>query len=242
MSILNRMYVHKVKSKKDLPKSLGPQHHSIYDEDSWRVFRIMSEFVDGFEIMSEIGPAVTIFGSARKKPGDRYYELACEIGHKLAKAGYTIITGGGPGIMEAANKGATDANGCSVGLNIILPQEQCTNSYVNIPVGFRYFFVRKVMFIKYASAVVIMPGGLGTMDEFFEVLTLIQTDKIRPFPVILVGSDYWKGLLDWIGKNMIEEGMLDKVDLTIFKVVDQADQVVKEIKKINKPKKLKVNF
>jgi uncharacterized protein (TIGR00730 family) len=236
------MYPRIVKSKKNLPKSLGPQRKSIYDEDSWRVFRIMSEFVDGFEIMSEIGPAITIFGSARKKPEDKYYQLAKEISFKLCKAGYTIITGGGPGIMEAANQGASEAKGCSVGLNIVLPQEQTINPYVNVPVGFRYFFVRKVMFIKYASATIIMPGGLGTMDEFFEVMTLIQTDKIRPFPVILVGSAYWKGLLEWIEQNMIEGGMLEKTDLSLFKVMDDPDAIVREIKKKTRPNKGKVNF
>lgn len=202
-----------------------------YDGDTWRVFRIMSELVDGFEIMSEIGPAVTIFGSARTLPKHPHYHKTQEIAFKLAQKGYSIITGGGSGIMEAANRGAHEAGGCSVGLNIDLPMEQVVNSYVNVPVGFRYFFVRKVMFIKYASAVLVMPGGMGTMDECFEVVTLIQTEKVRKIPVILVGREYWKGLLDWMTNRMIKEGMLDQKELSIFKIMDDPGAIVKEIKK-----------
>jgi len=214
------------------------KRQKCYDEDSWRVFRIMAEFVDGFEIMSQIGPAVTIFGSARAKPKDRYYKLAEEIGKRLAANGLAVITGGGPGIMEAANKGAGEEAGCSIGLNIALPMEQHVNPYVNLPVGFRYFFVRKVMFIKYASAAIIMPGGFGTLDEFFELLTLIQTKKIRRFPVILVGRDYWQGLLDWIRASMIGEGMITAAELSICKVMDDPERIVREIKRSFKGKRL----
>lgn len=202
-----------------------------YQEDPWRVFRIMSEFVSGFETLSACGSAITIFGSARLTEKSPDYRDAREISQKLARAGYAIITGGGPGIMEAANRGATDARGRSVGLNIELPMEQCVNPYVNVPVGFRYFFVRKVMFIKYASAVVIMPGGFGTMDEMFEVLTLVQTKKIKDIPIILYNSSYWKGLLDWIGTAMPRHGMITKADLALFKVIDTPDGVVREIRR-----------
>lgn len=204
---------------------------TLYDQDPWRVFRIMSEFVEGFDMLSPCGPAVTIFGSARTKSTSPEYQLVRKVAADLAKAGYVIITGGGPGMMEAANHGASDAAGVSVGLNIELPMEQSVNPFVNVPVGFRYFFVRKVMFLKYASAVIVSPGGLGTLDECFEVLTLIQTRKIKPIPVILIGSDYWKGLLDWIYGTMVKHGMVDRNELEIFKVMDDPDAIVKEIKK-----------
>lgn len=232
-----------------LPKGLRKKtvkpakQRDLYHEDPWRVFRIMSEFVDGFDAMSEIGPAVTIFGSAREKPGSLYYQKAKKIGSLLAKAGFAVITGGGPGLMEAANKGANEMGGRSVGLNIELPSEQVLNPYVNMPIGFRYFFIRKVMFIKYASAVIIMPGGLGTMDEFFEVMTLIQTEKIRPFPMILIGTEYWKGLLDWIENSMVENGMVSSHELKIYQVMDDPDQVIREIKRrTGIAKGRKVNF
>ncbi|MHB9155115.1 MAG: LOG family protein [Endomicrobiales bacterium] len=204
---------------------------ALYNEDPWRVFRIMSEFVEGFDLLSETGSAITLFGSARSQEDSPDYEAARRISYQLCKSGYAVITGGGPGIMEAANRGAKEAAGCSIGLNIELPMEQSLNPYVNIPMGFRYFFVRKVMFIKYASAVVVMPGGLGTMDEFFEVLTLIQTKKIHRIPVILFRGSYWKGLLEWVRKTMVPYGMVTEEELSIFKVVDDPDQVVKEIKK-----------
>lgn len=214
-----------------------------YDEDTWRIFRIMAEFVDGFEIMSQIGPAVTIFGSARVNSNDPYYRLAEEIGRKLSQAGFAVITGGGPGLMEAANKGACQGDSRSIGLNIALPMEQHLNPFVNLPVGFRYFFVRKVMFIKYASAAIIMPGGFGTLDEFFELLTLIQTDKIRPFPVILVGRDYWKGLLEWVKKSMVGHGMITREEFDIFRVLDEPEKILQEVKRAFKPKRLeKANF
>ncbi len=224
------------------PAAAQKRRKKFYDEDPWRVFRIMAEFVDGFEIMSQIGPAVTLFGSARAKPGDPHYLLAEEIGRKLSKAGFSIITGGGPGIMEAANKGASAGPSRSIGLNIALPLEQCLNPFVSLPVGFRYFFVRKVMFIKYASAVVIMPGGFGTLDEFFELLTLIQTDKIRQFPVILVGRSYWQGLLDWVRTSMVGGGMISAPDLSIFKVMDDPNLIVKEIRRALRHERRDANF
>ena len=202
----------------------------INPQESWRIFRIMAEFVDGIETLSSLEPAVTIFGSARCKPDDKYYLMAVELAGMLAREGYSIITGGGPGIMEAANKGAYEAGGQSVGLNIVLPFAQSLNPYTNIHINFRYFFVRKVMFVKYAMSYVIFPGGFGTMDELFEALTLIQTDKLKPFPVILVGSDFWGGLLSWITGTMLKELKIVEKDLGIFTVVDSAADAVEIIK------------
>ena len=199
-------------------------------QESWRIFRIMAEFVDGIETLSSLEPAVTIFGSSRSKPGDKYYAMAEEMGNLLAKEGFTVITGGGPGIMEAANKGALEAAGQSVGLNIELPFEQKLNPYTNIHINFRYFFVRKVMFVKYAMSYVIFPGGFGTMDELFESLTLIQTDKMKPFPVILIGSDYWGGLLNWINDTMLKQNMILPEDTAIFTLVDSPSDAVEIIK------------
>jgi uncharacterized protein (TIGR00730 family) len=206
-------------------------NHTLYDQDPWRVFRIMSEFVEGFDMLSPVGPAITIFGSARTKSTSPQYQAVRKISAGLAKAGYAIITGGGPGMMEAANAGGKDGNGVSIGLNIELPMEQSTNPFVNVPVGFRYFFVRKVMFLKYASAVIVAPGGLGTLDECFEVLTLIQTHKIKNIPVILYGSAYWKGLIDWIFGTMVPAGMVERDELKMFKVMDDPEDIIKEIKK-----------
>ena len=200
-------------------------------EDTWRIFRIMSEFVDGFEVLSKIGKAVTIFGSARTKPDVRFYELAEEVAYHIAKAGYAVITGSGPGLMEAANKGAQRAEGLSVGLNIHLPCEQKPNKYVDTVLGFRYFFVRKVMFVKYAKAFVILPGGYGTLDEFFEAITLIQTERIAKFPVILFNSQYWKPLLAWLKDTVYGHGNVDRSDLDLFIVVDEPKEVVQAIKK-----------
>lgn len=202
----------------------------INSQESWRMFRIMAEFVDGIEMLSRLEPAVTIFGSARSKPGDKYYTMAENLSRLLVHEGFSVITGGGPGIMEAANKGAFESGGNSVGLNIVLPFEQQLNPYTNIHLNFRYFFVRKVMFVKYAMSYVIFPGGFGTMDELFEALTLIQTDKIKPFPVILVGSDYWGGLLSWIRESMLKELMITPEDRAIFTVVDSPADAVEIIK------------
>jgi uncharacterized protein (TIGR00730 family) len=209
------------------------------EQDTWRMFRIMSEFVDGFENLRDIRPAVTIFGSARTLPTDKDYELTREIGYGLSKRGFSIITGGGPGVMEAANLGAHEAGGRSVGCNIELPFEQKPNPYINLPVNFHYFFIRKVMFLRYTSAVIVLPGGFGTMDELFEVLTLVQTHKIDPFPVILVNKKFWQGALDWI-ENMIlgERKYIDKGDLKIFQVVDKPEEAVQIITKYYRYKKL----
>ena len=200
--------------------------------DSWRLFRIMSEFVEGFDSLSSIkGPAVSFFGSARTKPDDPYYELTTMIAAELVNNDYAVITGGGPGIMEAANKGAAEAGGNSVGLNINLPFEQEPNIFTNLPLSFKYFFVRKVMFIKYALAFICMPGGFGTLDEAFEALTLIQTKRIKPFPVILVGTDYWSGLVDWMKEKMLAADKIDNEDMVIFNVMDEPVEIVSYIKK-----------
>jgi len=203
---------------------------SINPNEAWRVFRIMSEFVEGVETLSKLSPAVTIFGSARAKQGDKYYNQAQELATELVKEGFALITGGGPGIMEAANRGAIAAGGKSVGLNIELPSEQQPNPYTNLHINFRYFFIRKVMFIRYAIAYVIFPGGFGTLDELFEALTLIQTDKIRPFPVIMIGRDYWAGLLGWIDNTMVKEDKITQEDRSIIKTTDSIEDVVEIIK------------
>jgi len=199
-------------------------------EDLWRIFRIMSEFVEGFQELSTVGPAVSFFGSARTGREDRYYKLAQKTAYEIAKEGYAVITGGGGGIMEAANKGAAAAGGKSVGLNIELPHEQIPNEYQNISLSFRYFFVRKVMFLKYAHGFIVFPGGYGTMDEFNEALVLIQTLRQASFPVILMGSDYWKGLIDWIRDKMLaEHGFISPQDLDVFSMVDEPRQVAEII-------------
>ncbi len=199
-------------------------------QDPWRIFRIMSEFVEGFEELARIGPAVTVFGSARAKPGDKYYKLAEETAFLLGKEGYSIITGAGPGIMEAANKGAKKAGIASIGLNIQVPVAQKPNRYITKLMEFRYFFCRKVMFLKYARASVIFPGGFGTMDEFFETITLIQTQRIERFPVVLVGGEYWKGLMDWLKKLMIKNDYILENDLDLFYIVNSPMEVVKVLK------------
>ena len=200
--------------------------------ESWRMFHIMAEFVEGFEALGKYHPSVSIFGSTRVKPGDEVYKKAEQIGRFLAENGFGVITGGGPGVMEAANKGAASAGGNSIGLNIEIPSEQKLNPYANVRLHFRYFFVRKVMFVKYAVAYIIMPGGFGTMDELFEAVTLIQTHKIRPFPVILVGSNYWKGLLGWIKEVVLKEGKISPSDLEILQLIDEPAEIVKTIKKM----------
>jgi uncharacterized protein (TIGR00730 family) len=200
--------------------------------DSWRLFRIMSEFVDGFDTLSGIkGPAVSFFGSARTTQEDPYYQLTMSIAAELSRHGYAVITGGGPGIMEAANRGATEAGGFSVGLNINLPFEQQPNVFTNLPLSFKYFFVRKVMFIKYAMAFICMPGGFGTLDEAFEAITLIQTKRIKPFPIILVGSDFWSGLLDWLQEKILANGNVDSDDMNIIRLMDNPQEIVSYIKK-----------
>jgi len=200
--------------------------------DTWQIFKIIAEFVEGFDKLSRVGPCVSIFGSARVKPGDPYYELTVEIAHKLVEDGFGVITGGGPGIMEAGNKGAHEAGGSSVGLNIELPFEQSYNPYIdkNHLIEFDYFFVRKVMFVKYAQGFVVMPGGLGTMDELFESLTLIQTYKIDRFPIILVGSEFWGGLFDWMRDTMLGYKYISPDDLDLFVLVDTSEEVTEHLK------------
>ena len=205
------------------------QRTGFAEHDTWRVFRIMAEFVEGFEELHDIYPAVSIFGSARSEPEDPTYSKAYDIAKGLVEKGYTVITGGGGGVMEAANRGASEGGGTSVGMNIELPMEQTPNQYANMRLSFRYFFVRKVMFIKYAQAYVCLPGGLGTLDELSEALTLIQTKKIRPFPVILVGTEYWSPLIDFFKNTLIAEKMISPEDLDIFRVLDEPREVVKEI-------------
>jgi len=200
-------------------------------QESWRIFRIMAEFVDAIETLSGVNHAVSIFGSARVKAGEPYYEKTVVLARRLAQEGFSVITGGGPGIMEAANKGAAEGGGKSVGMNIRLPFEQKPNPYANIHIDYKYFFIRKVMFVKYALAYIILPGGFGTLDELFEALTLIQTKRIRSFPVILVGSEFWKGLLDWIRKTLIREAMIQQEDLHYFQIIDDPEEVVRHIKK-----------
>jgi uncharacterized protein (TIGR00730 family) len=217
----------------------------IKGANSWQLFKIMAEFVEGFEKLTKIGPCVSIFGSARTKPDNPYYIMAEEIAYKLTQEGYGIITGGGPGIMEAANKGAKRGNGKSVGLNIELPFEQKGNDYIDPDkfLNFDYFFVRKVMFIKYAQGFVVLPGGFGTLDELFEALTLIQTKKIGAFPIILVGKDYWAGLVEWIQKTLLENGkFVSPEDMFLFKVVDTPDEAVKAIVEFYTKYLLKPNF
>jgi hypothetical protein len=203
------------------------------NKDGWRVFRIMAEFVEGFETMANVGKAVSIFGSARTKPADEYYKAAEKTGRLMAKAGFGVITGGGPGIMEAANKGALEAGGTSVGLNISLPHEQESNPYLNVSMDFHYFYARKVMFVKYASAFVCFPGGFGTLDECFETLTLIQTLKIEAFPVILFGTKFWTGLVEWMRKELSPH-FIDLEDMDIFRIVDRPEDAVAIVKENQK--------
>ncbi len=199
--------------------------------DSWRLFKILAEFVDGFEALGDLYPAVTIFGSARVRPGDETYETTYQIAKKLAQYGYNVITGGGSGVMEAGNKGAKEGGAKSVGLNIELPLDQRPNPYSTLKLDFQYFFVRKVMFVKYAQAYIGMPGGFGTMDEIFEALTLIQTRRIKPFPVILVGTQHWMGLLEWIRNTLVRGKYISPDDLDSVTVLDDPDEVVHTIKK-----------
>ncbi len=206
----------------------------VTHEEIWRIFRIMAEFVEGFETLAKIGPAVSIFGSARRmKRDEKYYKIAERTAYLLSKMGLAIITGGGPGIMEAANRGAKEAGGESIGLNIQIPVEQRPNRFIKTILQFRYFFCRKFMFVKYAQAYVIMPGGFGTLDEFFEAITLIQTGRSEPFPVILVGKKYWQGLIRWFNTTLLRAESISKKDLAIFEVVDTPEEVVQIIKNFN---------
>jgi uncharacterized protein (TIGR00730 family) len=212
---------------------------------SWQIFKIMAEFVDGFEALAKLGPCISVFGSARTQPGEKYYELAVEISKRLSEEGFGIISGGGPGIMEAANKGAQLGGGKSVGLNIELPYEQHSNPFVDrdAALHFEYFFVRKVMFTKYSQGFVMMPGGFGTMDEFFEVATLIQTGKMSPVPLILVGVEYWSGLLDWMKATMLERaGTISKQDLGLLNIADTAEEVAEHVLQFYSKHALQPNF
>jgi len=212
-----------------ISRTKAPELDNVDDHESWRIFRIMAEFVDGIEVMSKVGKAVSIFGSARTRPDDPYYKAAEETARLLAKKKFAIITGGGPGIMEAANKGAFDIGGESIGCNITLPQEQEANKYQTISLDFHYFYARKVMFVKYASAFICFPGGYGTLDEFFEVITLIQTLKAEAFPVLLYGAEYWEGLDRWLRDRVLPGGFVDDEDVDIFKIVDSPREAVKVV-------------
>jgi len=207
----------------------GYEINDLAKEESWRMFQIMGELVEGFDKLSVIQPAVTIYGSARISADDEIYAQAEEIAHRLGKAGFSIITGGGPGIMEAANKGACEAGVASVGLNIELPEEQICNAYTTKSITFHHFFARKVMLVKYAIAFVIMPGGLGTLDELTEVLTLIQTHKIKPFPVILFNTEYWRGFLDWLQSSVLAKGLISEEDFDLLRVCDHPDEVIETV-------------
>lgn len=215
-----------------LKKEMKTWSDKVNAENSWTMFKVLSEFVEGFEKLTEQGPSVSIFGSARTKPDHPYYNKAVDIARLLTEAGYGVITGGGPGIMEAGNKGAAEANGKSVGLNIDLPFEQGSNPYVDADknLNFRYFFIRKVMFVKFAQAFVVLPGGFGTLDEMFEVITLVQTGKITKVPIILVGKDFWGGLMDWVTKVLLEkEGNISAKDLDLLPIVDEPKEVIEII-------------
>ena len=225
------------------------KHHKGWNEiktnDSWAIFKIMGEFVNGFEKMSKIGPCVSIFGSARTKPEHKYYKLAESIAKSIVESGYGVITGGGPGIMEAGNKGAHLGGGTSVGLNIELPHEQFNNKYIDQDklIDFDYFFIRKLMFVKYAQGFVVLPGGFGTLDELFEAMTLIQTKKIDKFPIILVGKEFWSGLVDWLETTLLEkEETISAPDMFLFKVVDSPEEAVQEIDAFYKDILLSPNF
>jgi len=218
---------------------------SVKANDSWAIFKIMGEFVNGFEIMSNAGPCVSIFGSARTQESDPYYKMATSIAKRIVESGFGVITGGGPGIMEAANKGAQLANGISVGLNIDLPFEQNNNDYIDRDksIDFDYFFVRKVMFVKYAQGFVVMPGGFGTLDELFEAITLIQTKKIEKFPIIMVGSEFWSGCIDWIKNTFLEKHKtISPEDIDLFSIVDTEDEVIEELTNFYAKKQFSPNF
>jgi len=214
--------------------------NELRKEEAWRMFRIMSEFIEGFDTLAGLTPAVTVYGSARTLPDDPLFKLTEDLGSRLAQAGYAVITGGGPGIMEAANKGAFEAGGTSVGLTIALPKEQPSNQYHTITIDFHHFFVRKVMLVKYATAFVLLPGGFGTLDELFETITLIHTHKIRPFPVFLMCKDYWQGLIDWIRARTAERHYIDPEDLNLLEIVDDPAEVVTKIERWYRSKARKI--
>jgi len=203
---------------------------NLYESDVWRIFRIMSEFVEGFETLEKTKNAVSVWGSARTRENDEWYIKAVETGKLLVENGYSVITGGGPGIMEAANRGASMAGGSSIGLNIELPHEQNPNPYIKTLISFKYFFTRKVMFVKYAKGFIIFPGGFGTLDEFAETMTLIQTERIHKFPVVLVGKDYWKGLIQWLESNLLQRCYIEKKDLNLFNLTDEPEEAVELIR------------
>jgi uncharacterized protein (TIGR00730 family) len=226
-------------------KKIKSKHWSeIKSNDSWALFKIMSEFVEGYETLSAIGPCISIFGSARTQEDDPVYQLTIDIAEAIAASGYGIISGGGPGIMEAANRGAQKAEGTSVGLNIVLPFEQDSNPYIDQDklINFQYFFVRKVMFVKYAQGFVVMPGGVGTLDELFEAYTLIQTNKVNKFPIILVGRSYWSGLIDWIKNTVLKEKNISPEDLDLFELVDTLDEVMDCLNRFYTKDNYKPNF
>lgn len=218
--------------------------HQTFSGDAWRVFRIVSEFVDGFETMTNIGPSVSFFGSARLQPTSPYYQLAIEAAQSIAKRGFAIITGGGPGIMEAANKGAQSVNGRSCGLSIDLPMESASNLFIDIKYNlrFRYFFVRKVMFIRYAQGYVFLPGGVGTLDELFEALTLIQTKKIHPFPIYMMGKGYWEGMMEWIKGTVLASGCISPEDLDLIHITDDPEEVANGIERHYQKHRVERNF
>ena len=209
--------------------SMNPTNDSLLSRESWKIFQIMAEFVEGFERMAAVRPSVSIFGSARTMPEHPYYKLTVDIARELSDAGFSVVSGGGPGIMEAANKGAFEGKSPSIGLNIQLPHEQMNNPYQDISLSFKHFFSRKVMFVKYASAYVVMPGGFGTLDEFAEILTLVQTQKSRRIPIILVHRPFWQGLLDWFASTMVDEGVINKKDLDLIQIIDEPRQIVNAI-------------
>ncbi|MFT4756547.1 MAG: hypothetical protein ACI91R_001194 [Vicingaceae bacterium] len=234
-----------MEDKRIIQKFEDKEWSEVKSNDSWAVFKIMSEFVTGFEKLSEIGPSVSIFGSARTKPDHKYYKIADELAYKICKKGYGVITGGGPGIMEAANKGAHRAGGKSIGLNINLPFEQSHNKYIDPDknLEFDYFFTRKLMFVKYAQGFVVLPGGFGTLDEFFEAITLIQTNKIAKFPIVLMSKSFWGGLIDWIKATMLEENnTVSSGDLDLFYLADTVDEAVEHIDDFYKKYTLKPNL
>lgn len=234
----------KEKNQKISDKFRQKNWNEVKTNDSWMIFKIMGEFVQGFEGMARLGPCVSIFGSARTQKDSPYYKLAEDIAYGITKIGFGIITGGGPGIMEAANKGAKKGGGKSIGLGIELPFESGNNEFIDkdLSLSFDYFFVRKVLLVKYAQGFIVLPGGLGTLDELFEAMTLIQTRKIEPFPIVLVGKKYWSGLFDWFTKTLLEEKKINENDLKLFRLVDTSEEAVEHIKKFYNKYSIKHNF